>query len=64
MNSLNRTARLAGILTLLTAVLAPFSMVYLPSTLIVSVVETAFPLWLLIKGASVQPQNHRILASA
>ncbi len=33
--SLNRTARVAGILYLLIAVFAPFSMVYVPSTLIV-----------------------------
>jgi hypothetical protein len=34
-NSLKRTARIAGILTLLMAVIAPFSMVYVPSTLVV-----------------------------
>ncbi len=34
MNSLNRTARTVGILILLTAVIAPFSMVVLPSRLI------------------------------
>jgi len=33
--SLNRTARVAGILYLLIAVFAPFSMVYVPSMLIV-----------------------------
>jgi hypothetical protein len=34
-NSLKRTARIAGILTLLMAVVAPFSMMYVPSTLVV-----------------------------
>src|ERR1041384_4947789 len=33
--SLNRTARVAGLLYLLIAIFAPFSMVYVPSTLIV-----------------------------
>ncbi len=35
MNSLKKTARIAGILILVTAVFAPFSMIYIPSTLIV-----------------------------
>src|SRR5215210_8468365 len=35
MTSINNTARLAGFLILLIAVLAPFSILYLPSTLIV-----------------------------
>jgi hypothetical protein len=35
MNSINRTARITAILTLIMAVLAGFSMVYVPSTLIV-----------------------------
>jgi hypothetical protein len=34
-NSLKRTARIAGILTLLMAVIAPFGMMYVPSTLVV-----------------------------
>lgn len=36
MNSIQRTARLAGLLPLILAVIAPFSMLYLPSTLIVA----------------------------
>ncbi len=35
MKSLKRTARIAGMLILVTAVLAPFSMIYVPSALIV-----------------------------
>jgi hypothetical protein len=35
MNAIQKTARMAGLLILLIAVFAPFSMVYLPSTLIV-----------------------------
>jgi hypothetical protein len=35
MKSINKTARIAGILTLLIVVLAPFSMIYVPSTLVV-----------------------------
>jgi len=35
MNSINKTARIAAILTLLIVVLAPFSMLYIPTTLIV-----------------------------
>ena len=35
MDSLKRTARIAGILTLLMAVVAPFGMMYVPSTLVV-----------------------------
>jgi hypothetical protein len=35
MTSIKNTARLAGLLILLIAVLAPFSILYLPSTLIV-----------------------------
>lgn len=35
MNSINKIARIAGVLILLTAVLAPFSMIYVPSTLVV-----------------------------
>ncbi|MFN2133436.1 MAG: DUF4386 domain-containing protein [Anaerolineae bacterium] len=35
MDSLKRTARLAGALTLLMAVIAPFGMIYVPSTLVV-----------------------------
>lgn len=35
MNSIKNTARLAGILYLLIAVLAPFSILYIPSMLIV-----------------------------
>jgi hypothetical protein len=34
-HSLKRTARIAGILTLLMAVIAPFGMIYVPSTLVV-----------------------------
>jgi hypothetical protein len=34
-NSIQKTARIAGLLTLMIVVLAPFSMVYVPSTLIV-----------------------------
>jgi hypothetical protein len=34
-NSLNRTARIAGALTLLMAVIAPLGMIYMPSTLVV-----------------------------
>ena len=35
MNSIQKTARITGILILIMAVIAPFSMLYLPSTLIV-----------------------------
>ncbi len=35
MNSINATARQAGILYMLTAVLAPFTLIYIPSTLVV-----------------------------
>ena len=35
MNSIQKTARITGILILIMAVIAPFSMIYLPSTLIV-----------------------------
>jgi len=35
MNSINKTARIAGILTLLIVVLAPFSMIYVPTNLVV-----------------------------
>ena len=35
MSSINKTARIAAVLILLTAVLAPFSMIYVPSTLVV-----------------------------
>jgi hypothetical protein len=35
MNPLNKIARIAGVLILLTAVLAPFSLIYVPSTLVV-----------------------------
>ena len=35
MKSINKTARIAGILTLLIVVLAPFSMIYVPTTLVV-----------------------------
>ena len=35
MKSINKTARIAGILTLLIVVFAPFSMIYVPSTLMV-----------------------------
>ena len=35
MNTLNTTARITGLLILITVVLAPFSMLYVPSTLIV-----------------------------
>lgn len=35
MNSINKIARIAGILTLIIAVFAPFSMIYVPSTLVV-----------------------------
>ena len=35
MNSIQKTARVTGILILIMAVIAPFSMIYLPSTLIV-----------------------------
>ncbi len=34
MNSINKIARIAGVLTLMIVVFAPFSMVYIPSTLI------------------------------
>jgi hypothetical protein len=36
MKSINKTARIAGILTLLIVVLGPFSMIYVPTTLVVS----------------------------
>ena len=36
MKSIQKTARLAGLLPLILAVIAPFSMLYLPSTLIVA----------------------------
>lgn len=35
LNSIKKTARIAGLLTLMLVVLAPFSMIYVPSTLIV-----------------------------
>jgi len=35
MKSINKTARIAGILTLLIVVFAPFSMIYVPTTLVV-----------------------------
>ena len=35
MNPINKIARIAGVLILLTAVLAPFSLIYVPSTLVV-----------------------------
>ena len=35
MNSIQKTARITGILILIMAVIAPFSMIYLPATLIV-----------------------------
>jgi hypothetical protein len=35
MNSIQKTARLTGLLILLMAVIAPFGMIYVPTTLIV-----------------------------
>ena len=41
--NINKTAKIAGILTMLIVILAPFSMIYVPTTLIVTSNATATP---------------------